>query len=199
MTPPLHWDAPSSRSMARVPFSNSKENFRGGGSRPNLHYGAREGFFENQNEKQTKRSVFCHGPGAVEEVNGVAQGEPLTAKKWRTKIKSLCKRAGVEAKDYAPVIDSLAEILEQRDQVMADYREDGDGPIVEHTNKAGATNMTRSPYLDLWDMLNKTALAYWRELGLTPAAYKKVCGAAPKNAAVGTLAAALREIELDTD
>ena len=135
----------------------------------------------------------------MEEVSGVAQGEPLTAKKWRTKIKSLCKRAGVEAKNYAPVIDSLAEILEQRDQVMADYREDGDGPIVEHTNKAGATNMTRSPYLDLWDMLNKTALAYWRELGLTPAAYKKVCGAPPKNAKTGELAAALAAISFDDD
>lgn len=137
--------------------------------------------------------------GASEEVSGMATNEPLTAKQWATKIKKLCRRADVKAANYAPVIESLAEILEQRDQTMADYRENGSGPIVEHTNKAGATNLCRSPYLELWDMLNKTALAYWRELGLTPAAYKKVCGAAPKNAAVGTLAAALREIEFDTD
>ena len=48
----------------------------------------------------------------------------------------------------------------------------------------------------LWDDLNKSALAYWRELGLTPSAYKKMTGdAVKKEKAAGGLAAALREIE----
>ena len=36
--------------------------------------------------------------------------------------------------------------------------------------------MVKNPLLAVWDDLNKTALAYWRELGLTPAAYKKISG-----------------------
>ena len=46
------------------------------------------------------------------------------------------------------------------------------------------------------DELNKTALAYWREMGLTPAAYKKLTGEGPKKEEkVKGLAAALASIE----
>lgn len=36
--------------------------------------------------------------------------------------------------------------------------------------------MTKNPLLTTWDELNKTALSYWRELGLTPSSYKKLAG-----------------------
>lgn len=67
----------------------------------------------------------------------------------------------------------------------------------EYTNKAGATNLTKNPLLVLWDDLNKSALAYWRELGLTPSSYKKITGAAPETARPGGLAAALSSLEID--
>ena len=64
------------------------------------------------------------------------------------------------------------------------------------SNKAGATNLTKNPLLVLWDELNKTALAYWRELGLTPSSYKKITGeGARKEEKKKGLAAALAEIE----
>ena len=34
--------------------------------------------------------------------------------------------------------------------------------------------MVKNPLLVLWDDLNKSALAYWRDLGLTPAGLKKL-------------------------
>ena len=34
--------------------------------------------------------------------------------------------------------------------------------------------MIKNPALVLWDDLNKSALAYWRDLGLTPAGLKKL-------------------------
>ena len=46
--------------------------------------------------------------------------------------------------------------------------------IVEHTNKAGATNIEQNPLLRLILQLNRDALAYWRDLGLTPAGLKKL-------------------------
>ena len=122
-----------------------------------------------------------------------------TEKQWQSTIKRMCRANGIDPAKYAPIIATLAAVMSERDEVLEWYKESGGKPIIAHTNKGGATNPAVNPLLAMWDQHNKTALAYWRELGLTPAAYKKVCGAAPKNAAVGTLAAALREIEFDTD
>lgn len=122
-----------------------------------------------------------------------------TEKQWQSTIKRMCRAAGIDPAKYAPIIATLAAVMAERDEVLDWYIESGKKPIIAHTNKGGATNPTVNPLLAMWDQHNKTALAYWRELGLTPAAYKKVCGAAPKNAAVGTLAAALREIEFEAD
>ena len=54
--------------------------------------------------------------------------------------------------------------------------------------------MTKNPLLVLWDDLNKSALAYWRELGLTPSSYKKMTGDTVK---AGGLAAALASVKFD--
>lgn len=55
--------------------------------------------------------------------------------------------------------------------------------------------MTKNPLLVLWDDLNKSALAYWRELGMTPSSYKKMTGDAPRLEKLDGLAAALASIE----
>lgn len=46
----------------------------------------------------------------------------------------------------------------------------------------------------LWDDLNKSALAYWRDLGLTPAGLKKIDDAALKKQKRGGLMEALAEL-----
>lgn len=124
---------------------------------------------------------------------------PKTEKQWQSAIKRMCKANGIDASQYTPVISTLAAIMAQRDEAYEMYVETGGHPIVKHTNKSGATNAAVNPLLDMWDRNNKTALAYWRELGLTPAAYKKVRGAPPKNAKTGELAAALAAISFDDD
>ena len=55
--------------------------------------------------------------------------------------------------------------------------------------------MTKNPLLVLWDDLNKTALAYWRELGLTPSSYKKMTGDAPKKEKPQGLVEVLSKLE----
>ena len=47
----------------------------------------------------------------------------------------------------------------------------------------------------LWDDLNKSALAYWRELGMTPSSYKKMTGDGPKKERPRGLEQALAKIE----
>jgi len=98
----------------------------------------------------------------------------MEKKRWKTKIKSACKKAGTYQPFFDSVIDSLAAILEKRDEAEEEYIRLGAKPIVKYTNKGGSTNPTKNPALVLWDELNKSALAYWRDLGLTPAGLKKL-------------------------
>ena len=103
----------------------------------------------------------------------------MEAGKWKLKINKQIKNIGLEPKEYASIVQTLSDILEQRDAVYGQYIDEGAMPIVEYTNKGGATNTTKNPLLVLWNYLNGQALTYWRELCLTPAAYKKMTGAQP--------------------
>lgn len=119
----------------------------------------------------------------------------MTATKWKNLIKRQLSALGQTEKAYDSVISTVADILEQRDAVYQEYIDTGCEPVREYTNKGGATNLTKNPLLVLWDDLNKSALAYWRELGLTPSSYKKMTGDAPKKEKGGGLAEALKSIE----
>lgn len=118
-----------------------------------------------------------------------------TTDTWKKKICNLMKSKNLKPEDNAPLIETLSDILAQRDKVYKEYKDKGSEPVVEYTNKAGATNMSKSPYLLLWNDLNTIALAHWRELGLTPASYKKITGDKPKSEKKGGLVAALEAIQ----
>lgn len=57
--------------------------------------------------------------------------------------------------------------------------------------------MTKNPLLVLWDDLNKSALAYWRELGMTPSSYRKLTGEGVQKEKASGLAEALKILEAD--
>lgn len=113
---------------------------------------------------------------------------------WKKRIMSACISAGTYQPFFEDVITALAAVLEKRDDAEKFYKESGEGPIVEYTNKSGATNLIKNPALAVWDDLNTTALTYWKELGLTPSGYKKL-GEKPKDEELSGLAAALASIE----
>lgn len=98
----------------------------------------------------------------------------MTKGRYKKLITEKCKEVGTYKPAFDNVIETLADILEQRDKVKKKYVADGENPVNEYTNKAGATNKSKNPLLLLWDELNKSALAYWRDLGLTPAGLKKI-------------------------
>ena len=97
---------------------------------------------------------------------------------WVERITASAVSAGTYRQYFEDVIDTLADILERRDAARALFDESGGNIIVGHTNKAGATNNEQNPILRLLNDLNRDALAYWRDLGLTPAGLRKIDEAA---------------------
>lgn len=93
---------------------------------------------------------------------------------WKNRITEACRAAGTYRDFFLPVIDTLAGILEKRDEAQDMFAKSGGNILVKHTNKGGATNIEQNPALRLINDLNRDALAYWRDLGLTPAGLKKI-------------------------
>lgn len=81
--------------------------------------------------------------------------------------------AGTYKEYFDMVISELAEILERRDAVAEEY-DANPLPVIRFTNTAGAENVVKNPLLMLIDDMNKAALQYWRDLGLTPAGLRKI-------------------------
>ena len=122
----------------------------------------------------------------------------MTAAKWKTKIKRAAVKAGTFKDYFQPVIETLADVLEQRDNAMEQFIASGGCAVIKYTNKANATNPSKNPFLLVWNDLNTTALAYWRELGLTPSSFRKITGStAPAEEKKSGLAEALKAIETD--
>lgn len=103
----------------------------------------------------------------------------MTARQWKNKIKKACEDAGTYRTYYDHVIDTLAAIMETRDRAQEQYIKLGAKPVVGHTNKNGSTNLVKNPTLVVALDCNAQALAYWRDLGLTPAGFKKLNGTTP--------------------
>lgn len=105
----------------------------------------------------------------------------MEKKKWKNRIKKACKTAGTYQPFFDSVIDTLAGILETRDAAREQYEASGSEPVIEYTNKAGATNTVKNPALVVVMELDTQALAYWKELGLTSKSYKQMNGGIQKD------------------
>lgn len=100
---------------------------------------------------------------------------------WIRKIKAACKKAGTFRPEFRYVIETLAQIMEDRDKVHEQYVASGARPTITHINKAKEANVVKNPMLVMECELNAQALAYWRDLGLTPAGLKKLNADAVKD------------------
>ena len=111
--------------------------------------------------------------------------------------KAIVKRMqaiGTYREEFLPTIERLAMLYCQRDKLEEQYAQSGGNPVIMHTNKAGATNPTKNPFLTARDEVYSQLLSHERELGLTPSALKKMNESAlrPQAKASG-FAAALSE------
>lgn len=100
----------------------------------------------------------------------------MTREAWKKRIEEACEAAGTYKTQFDDIIETLAGILEKRDQAEAQFYALGGEAVVEHTNKGGNTNIVKNPALVVYMDLNTQALAYWRDLGLTPSGLKKLNG-----------------------
>lgn len=104
----------------------------------------------------------------------------------------------MDAATYKPcfdaVIDTLAGILEMRDNAQEKFEESGGSTVVKYTNKGGSTNTVKNPALVVVMDCNTQALAYWKELGLTPSGLKRINEMALREEKESTLERALKEL-----
>lgn len=98
----------------------------------------------------------------------------MTQKQWKDRIKKACTEAGTYQSFFDDVIDTLAGIMATRDNAAEKYEASGMAPVIKHTNKSGATNIVKNPALVVLMDCDTQALAYWRDLGLTPAGLKRL-------------------------
>lgn len=113
---------------------------------------------------------------------------------WTERIREACKAASTYRPYFDDAIETLADILERRDLAREVFVVSGGNVLVDHTNKAGATNIEQNPALRLINDLNRDALAYWRDLGLTPAGLKRINEAEMKQRRKSALGEALKGI-----
>lgn len=115
---------------------------------------------------------------------------------WTDKIIENMRSAGTYANHFIPVVETLADILAKRDETQKMFEESGAQVVLEYTNRGGQTNLTQHPLVRLVNDLNRDALSYWRDLGLTPAGLKRINDEAIKSKpAESALAAALKKID----
>ncbi len=103
----------------------------------------------------------------------------MKSRTWAKKIRADMEKSGTYQPFFSGVIDTLARILEKRDAAIKEFEDSGAQSVIEHTNRFGATNLVKNPRLQSIRELNRLALSYIRDLGLTPAAYKKIATAEP--------------------
>lgn len=102
----------------------------------------------------------------------------MNKEEWKKRIVKACKSAGTYEKHFEDAIDTLSSIMETRDEAHRQFVESGSHPTIIHTNKAKEKNIVKNPILTMELDLNAQALAYWRDLGLTPSGLKKISSVA---------------------
>ena len=112
---------------------------------------------------------------------------------WINRIKESMDKVGTYDEGFDDVIATLASVLEKRDALENEYG--AEPAIVARTNVKGATNLEQNPAFRLINDLNRDALSYWRELGLTPKSLRTINDEDMKGGKLDALTEALLELE----
>lgn len=95
----------------------------------------------------------------------------------RQMIRERMKALGIYKPQYASLIDRTAKLYMKLEELEKAYEKSGTGRFVEYTNKAGATNLVPNPYIRAIEDAYAELIVHERELGLTPAALRKIAAA----------------------
>ena len=98
----------------------------------------------------------------------------MTKNKWKEAIVAACKEAGTYRPFFDAAIDVLAETMERRDKAKRAWKKHGGLQVLTKEDQLGNVIAYKNPEIVLIDRMEQTALAYWRDLGLTPAGLRKL-------------------------
>ena len=114
---------------------------------------------------------------------------------WRERITASCRSAGTYQPFFDDLIEILADSMERRDIALGQWKKTKK-TLANYTNKGGNKNTVVHPQLKVVQECESSALAYWRELGLTPSAFKKLTDTEVKQIRqLDPLSAALKDFE----
>ena len=95
-------------------------------------------------------------------------------KKYVEKFTEVMRSMQTYRPEFDYTIDVLASICELRDKNLTQWRKAGLQMVTEYTNKAGATNISKSPFFLNNLQFNEQILKYVKALGLTPSDASKL-------------------------
>ena len=122
-----------------------------------------------------------------------------TEKGFRLKIRDAMRALGTYDEAFETTIEEMAEYYVRAQMAKEQWRDEGSPLLLEQFNKGGNQYFIRHPLLQEIDNCTRTIMQLKKELGLTPAAIKRI-----NEAALGKkplqeddpLAAALGELKL---
>lgn len=120
--------------------------------------------------------------------------QSYAVKKNHEKIVERMKALGTYKPEFEMTIQRTAALYVQKEEVEKAFIASGGDTVIMYTNKAGATNPAKNPFIVARDDIYSQLLAHERELGLTPAALKKINEASMKQKKTSVLADALAKL-----
>ena len=117
----------------------------------------------------------------------------MNANGYKRQIIERLKSLSLYKPEFTPTIERLASLYVECDQIDEQYEADGACPVIMHTNTTGKTNPKKNPILEARDTVYTQILSHERELGLTPAALKKINESILKTKQVSGFASALAD------
>lgn len=117
-----------------------------------------------------------------------------TAGSYELSIKRKLKKLGTYRPEHAEIIRRTAELYVQAEKLEEQYKKSGGNAVITHTNKHGEKNLVKNPLLAARNDVYSQLLAHERELGLTPAALRKLTDGVGKKPKKSTLEMALEKV-----
>lgn len=92
----------------------------------------------------------------------------------KTRVNNQLRQLGTFKEEYWDIIDIYCSLLHQYKEFERQFVESGFSVEEEYTNKAGATNMRKTPVYQAMETLRKDIVTYSDRLGLNPKAMESI-------------------------
>lgn len=95
-------------------------------------------------------------------------------KAYKEEIIRQLEALNIYKSEFSLIINVYAETLAERDRIYKQYVDEGAQPVIEKTSDRGAKNFAKNPLLQAWTDLSELCRKLSNELGLSPAALKRL-------------------------